>query len=87
MTPRVAYKGGADGERGGRVLTINVAVLLTVVVLLRLRRRTQARSRADEKMTVVIVLLLGILIAPTDIGQGILRATGQVVEQISQIKL
>ncbi|MFD3410266.1 hypothetical protein [Streptomyces cyaneofuscatus] len=44
---------------------MNVAVLPAVVVLLRPRRRTQARSRNDEKLTVVIVLVLGVLLAPT----------------------
>lgn len=34
------------------VLTINVAVLLTVIIVMRLRRRTHARSRNDEKLTV-----------------------------------
>ncbi|MFE7711862.1 hypothetical protein ACFU6I_40315 [Streptomyces sp. NPDC057486] len=66
------------------MLTINVAVLLAVIVVLRLRRRTQARSRLDEKFTVVIVLALGVLIAPTDLGQGILRVLTQLVQGISQ---
>ncbi|MFF0969413.1 hypothetical protein ACWDQO_29500 [Streptomyces sp. NPDC003703] len=47
------------------MLTIDVAVLLAVIVVRRLRRRTEACSRFDEKMTVVIVLALGVLIAPT----------------------
>ncbi|WP_432747713.1 hypothetical protein H7827_27405 [Streptomyces sp. JH002] len=51
------------------MLNINVAVLLAVVVLLRLRRRTEARSRADEKLTVFLVLVLGVLLAPTQVGQ------------------
>ncbi|MFJ5220955.1 hypothetical protein ACIP98_40665 [Streptomyces sp. NPDC088354] len=65
------------------MLTINVAVLLAFIVLLRLRRRTEARSRFDEKLTVVIVIVLGILIAPTPVGQGILNALGQFVQGIS----
>ncbi|MFD9271323.1 restriction endonuclease [Streptomyces goshikiensis] len=60
------------------MLTINVAVLLAFVVFLRLRRRTQSRSRFDEKMTVVIVLALGIILAPTDVGQGIASLLGQL---------
>lgn len=47
------------------VLSINVAVLLAVIIVVRLRRRTHARSRNDEKLTVVIVLVFGVLIAPT----------------------
>ncbi|MCX4537655.1 hypothetical protein OHA79_51660 (plasmid) [Streptomyces sp. NBC_00841] len=66
------------------MLTINVAVLLAVIVVLRLRRRTHSRSRLDEKFTVAIVLALGVLIAPTDLGQGILSVLTQLVQGISQ---
>ncbi|MBD9726576.1 hypothetical protein PV379_23900 [Streptomyces caniscabiei] len=66
------------------VLTINVAVLLAVVIVVRLRRRTQARSRFDEKLTVVIVLVFGVLIAPTAFGQGILDVVVQLVEGASR---
>ncbi|MFE2288653.1 hypothetical protein ACFXDJ_31360 [Streptomyces sp. NPDC059443] len=66
------------------MLTINVALLLMVIVVLRLRRRTQARSRFDEKMTVLIVLALGIILAPTDVGQGIAGFLGQLVGSVSQ---
>lgn len=74
--------------RGGRVLlNINLAVLLAFIVVVRLRRRTEARSRNDEKLTVVIVLVLGLLLAPTDFGQWVLQMTGQLVEQVAQVKL
>jgi hypothetical protein len=66
------------------LLTINVAVLLAVIIVVRLRRRTQARSRFDEKLTVVIVLVFGVLIAPTAFGQGILDVVVQVVQGASQ---
>jgi hypothetical protein len=66
------------------LVTINVAVLLAIIIILRLRRRTQARSRFDEKLTVVIVLVFGVLIAPTAFGQGILDVVVQVVQGISQ---
>ena len=66
------------------MLTINVAALLAVIVVLRLRRRTHSRSRLDEKFTVVIVLALGVLIAPTDFGQGVLSVLTQLVQGISQ---
>ncbi len=66
------------------VLTINVAFLLAVIIVVRLRRRTQARSRNDEKLTVVIVLVFGVLIAPTEFGQGIRDVLGQLVDGISQ---
>ncbi|GLX49260.1 hypothetical protein Shyhy01_22100 [Streptomyces hygroscopicus subsp. hygroscopicus] len=66
------------------MLTINVAVLLAVIVFFRLRRRTEARSRFDEKLTVVIVLALGVLIAPTPAGQGLLSVLGQVAGGVTQ---
>ncbi|MEU1918345.1 hypothetical protein [Streptomyces massasporeus] len=66
------------------LVTINVAVLLAIIIILRLRRRTQARSRFDEKLTVAIVLVFGVLIAPTAFGQGILDVVIQVVQGVSQ---
>ncbi|MFF1452067.1 hypothetical protein ACFVYF_28570 [Streptomyces sp. NPDC058274] len=66
------------------LLTINVAVLLAVIIVVRLMRRTEARSRSDEKMTVVIVLIFGVLIAPTAFGQGILNVVGQLAEGLAQ---
>lgn len=66
------------------MLTINVAVLLAVIVVLRLRRRTEARSRRDERMTVVIVLTLGVLLAPTPVGEGIMDIVGQVAGSVTQ---
>ncbi|MEV6886041.1 hypothetical protein [Streptomyces sp. NPDC051135] len=65
------------------MLTINVAVLLAVIIVVRLRRRTQARSRNDEKLTVVIVLVFGVLVAPTAFGQGVLDFVGQLVSGIN----
>ncbi|MFJ9344759.1 hypothetical protein ACIRP0_36595 [Streptomyces sp. NPDC101733] len=66
------------------MLTINVAVVLMVIVVWRLRRRTEARSRFDEKLTVVIVLALGVMLAPTEVGQGIAGIVGQLVDGVSQ---
>jgi preprotein translocase subunit SecY len=65
------------------VLTINVAVLLAVIIILRLRRRTQARKRSDEQLTVVIVLVFGVLIAPTAFGQWILDVVGQLAKGVT----
>ncbi|GHB12146.1 hypothetical protein GCM10010330_77800 [Streptomyces tendae] len=65
------------------VLTINVAVLLAVIIVVRLRRRTEARSRNDEKLTVLIVLVFGIVVAPTAFGQGVLDFVGQLVSGIN----
>ena len=65
------------------MLTINVAVLLVIIVAYRLRRRTQARSRLDEKFTVVIVLVLGIVIAPTAMGTSIFGIVSQFAHSLS----
>ncbi|MCP9956148.1 hypothetical protein [Streptomyces sudanensis] len=65
------------------MLTINVAVLLAVIIVLRLRRRTHARSRTDEKLTVLIVLVFGILVASTAFGQGVLDVVSELVSGIN----
>ena len=67
------------------MLTINVAFLLIIIVVLRLRRRTEARSRTDEKFTVITVLALGVLLAPTKFGQGLLHFLAQLAHSIAQI--
>lgn len=54
---------------GGPIITINLALLLGIVIWVRLRRPTEPRKRSDEVMTVVIVAVFGILIAPTEFGQ------------------
>ncbi|MFD8005205.1 hypothetical protein [Streptomyces mirabilis] len=66
------------------VLTINVAVLLAIVIVVRLRRRTEARKRSDEQLTVLIVLVFGVLVAPTAFGHGVVDVVGQVAEGITQ---
>ncbi|MFI9580417.1 hypothetical protein ACIHCQ_00860 [Streptomyces sp. NPDC052236] len=66
------------------MLTINVAVLLALIIIVRLRRRTQARSRVDERLTVLIVLVFGVLIAPTSFGQGVVNVVGQLADSVSQ---
>jgi hypothetical protein len=65
------------------VLTMNVAVLLAVIIIVRLRRRTQARKRSDEQLTVLIVLVFGVLVAPTAFGQGIADVVGQLADGIT----
>ncbi|MFE6962996.1 hypothetical protein [Streptomyces sp. NPDC057696] len=66
------------------ILTLNVAVLLAVIIYFRIRRRVQARSRSDQWLTVSIVLVFGVLIAPTEFGQGLLDVLGNVVKNISE---
>jgi hypothetical protein len=58
-------------------------VLLAVIVLVRMRRRVQARSRSDQWLTVAIVLVLGILVAPTAFGQGVLDVVGQLAQGVT----
>ncbi|RFU87334.1 hypothetical protein DY218_07310 [Streptomyces triticagri] len=65
-------------------VTFNLAVLLAVVIYLRIRRTVHARSRSDQWLTVVIVLVFGLLVAPTDFGQGVLNVVGQLAQGISQ---
>ncbi|WP_426500718.1 hypothetical protein [Streptomyces sp. D54] len=65
------------------MLTIDVGVPLAVVARPRLRRRTEARSHNDEKLTVVIVLALGVIIAPTPVGEGILDYLAQLASGIT----
>ncbi len=67
------------------MMTINVAVLLVVIVVMRLRRRTQARSRVEERNTALFVLALGIVIAPTPLGQGLFDVIKQLVSGVSQV--
>ncbi len=67
-----------------RLLTINVTVLLAVIVFFRLRRRTQARSRNEERTTAVLILTLGVLIAPTPAGQGIVNILGQLASGVTE---
>ncbi|WP_326782798.1 hypothetical protein [Streptomyces sp. NBC_00151] len=66
------------------VLTINVAVLLAIVIVVRVQRRTEARKRSDEQLTVLIVLVFGVLVAPTAFGHGVVDVVGQVAEGITQ---
>lgn len=66
------------------VLTIDLAVLLAVVIIVLLRRRVAPRTRMDTALTMTVVLVFGVLIAPTDFGQGIQDAVGRLTEDISQ---
>ena len=67
------------------MLTINVAVLLAVVIVLLLRRPVQPRTRMDQALTMLAVLAFGVLVAPTEFGQGVLNAVGQLVQGVSQV--
>ncbi|MEB8342716.1 MULTISPECIES: hypothetical protein [Streptomyces] len=65
------------------ILTLNVAVLLAVIIYFRIGRKGQFQSKANQWTTVFIVLVFGVLIAPTGFGQGILAVLGNVVQSIS----
>ncbi|MEV0529751.1 hypothetical protein AB0I66_40675 [Streptomyces sp. NPDC050439] len=67
------------------VLTVDLAVLLAVVIFLLWRRRPLARSRINTGMTMAVVLVFGVLIAPTAFGHGILDAVGEVAQGISDV--
>lgn len=60
-------------------LHIDLAVLLAILIYVRIQRRVQARSRGDQYLTVAIVLVFGLLVAPTPFGQGVLDIVTQVV--------
>ncbi|MET9428502.1 hypothetical protein [Streptomyces sp. NPDC003036] len=66
------------------MLTINVAVLRAVIVFFRLRRRTQARSGSEEKTAAVIIPALGVLLAPTPLGQEIADTLRQLASGVTQ---
>ncbi|WP_019354768.1 hypothetical protein [Streptomyces sp. AA1529] len=65
------------------ILTLNVAVLLAVIIYFRIGRKGQFQSKANQWLTVSIVLVFGVLIAPTDVGQEIVRVLGDIVNNIS----
>ncbi|MEU7584091.1 hypothetical protein AB0B50_41655 [Streptomyces sp. NPDC041068] len=71
------------GGVAGVMLSIDVAVLLAVVIFFLWRRRVQARSRLDTGLTMAVVLVFGILVAPTDFGQGIQNVVGNLAQGIS----
>ncbi|MGA4875878.1 hypothetical protein [Streptomyces lydicamycinicus] len=66
------------------MLTINVAVLLAVIVFVRLRRPVEPRTRLDQAFGITVILVLGLLLAPTDFGQSILGAVQQLVESVAK---
>ncbi|MER5258304.1 MULTISPECIES: hypothetical protein [unclassified Streptomyces] len=67
------------------VLTIDLAVLLAVVIFLLWRRRVKPRTRLDTGLTMTVVLVFGVLIAPTAFGHGIMDAVSEVAQGISDV--
>nr|WP_107374279.1 hypothetical protein [Streptomyces abyssalis] len=72
---------------GGLIVTLDVTLILGFVIFLRLQRRTQARSRVDERMTVFIVLVFGVLIAPTEFGKWILSTLSSMITSVNGMRL
>lgn len=68
------------------MLTINLALLLIGLVLLLLRRPNGARSKASEWTILTIFLVIGVLLAPTPTGQGILSVVGQLASGIAHAR-
>ncbi|MFI1161403.1 hypothetical protein [Streptomyces sioyaensis] len=66
------------------MLTINVAVLLGVIVFVRLRRPVEPRTRLDQAFGITVILVLGLLLAPTAFGHSVLGAVKQLVEGIAR---
>ncbi|WP_320781390.1 hypothetical protein [Streptomyces sp. CRN 30] len=64
-------------------LTINMALLLAVVIILLLFRPVQARKRWDQFLVVVLSVILGVLLAPTDFGRSIINGLGQLTQSFS----
>lgn len=65
------------------MLTMDLAVLLAIIVFFRIRRPVQPRTRADQMFGVTVILVLGLLLAPTSFGQGLLDAVRQIVAGIA----
>ncbi|WP_395298274.1 hypothetical protein ACF9IK_36045 [Kitasatospora hibisci] len=59
-------------------MTVSASAALAVVIFIRLARRTESRSRSDERLTVVLCTVFGVLIAATPWGQAILRLVGAI---------
>ncbi|MFE1767226.1 hypothetical protein ACFW81_23785 [Streptomyces angustmyceticus] len=66
------------------MLTINVAVLLVAIIIWRIRRPVEPRTRADQVFGVAVILILGLLLAPTPFGHSVLGAVKQLVEGIAK---
>ncbi|GHE97970.1 hypothetical protein GCM10018785_72850 [Streptomyces longispororuber] len=62
-------------------LTINLVLLLVVVVVLRLRGKS-LRGLADERLTVLFLLVLAVLLAPTGLGREVLDTLGDLVSGV-----
>ncbi|WP_394436388.1 hypothetical protein [Streptomyces sp. SGAir0957] len=67
------------------MVTIDVAVILAIVAILLLRRPVAPRKRGDTFLVMLIVLVLGVLIAPTALGQGITEMMGELSNALTSL--
>lgn len=58
---------------------IDLAFLLMVVLFFRLRPKEAPRSVFDIQVTAFLTLVLGLLLAGTDLGRTVLNGVGEVV--------
>ncbi|MFE0206880.1 hypothetical protein [Streptomyces sp. NPDC058985] len=61
-------------------------MLLAFIIAVRLRRRLHARSRNDEKPPALIILVHGILVAPTAYGEAVLDVVEQLAAGINPLR-
>ncbi|MFI0156198.1 hypothetical protein [Streptomyces lydicus] len=66
------------------MLTINVAVLLAIIIVLRWRRPVEPRTRADQMFGITLILILGLLLAPTAFGHSLIGVVQQLVAGIAK---
>ncbi|MGH4029498.1 hypothetical protein ACQB60_11245 [Actinomycetota bacterium Odt1-20B] len=62
---------------------MDLAVLLAVIIFVLLRRPVKPRKKSDTFMTMTVVLVFGVLIAPTSFGHWILNTTGELAQGVS----
>ncbi|MFJ2774110.1 hypothetical protein [Streptomyces sp. NPDC087300] len=63
---------------------MDLAVLLAVVIFLLVRRPPRPRKRIDAVLTMTLVLVFGVLIAPTGFGQWVLDTTGELTQGVTK---
>jgi hypothetical protein len=71
----------------GLVVTLDVAVLLAIVIVILLRRPVAPRTKADQTATAIVVLVFGIIVAPTEFGSWVLSTLGTLAGAVKGIHL
>ncbi|GAA2295697.1 hypothetical protein OKJ48_29440 [Streptomyces kunmingensis] len=65
------------------MVTLSVTLILIIIAIMLLRRPVAARGRGDTALVMALVLILGVLIAPTSFGQAITSGVNQLATSIS----